>query len=44
MMSVMRLITDPNAKFEGEVLYKGTNLMAHVSGRDPRRSGALASA
>jgi oligopeptide/dipeptide ABC transporter ATP-binding protein len=28
MMSVMRLITDPNAKFEGEVLYKGTNLMA----------------
>jgi peptide/nickel transport system ATP-binding protein len=28
MMSVMRLITDPNAQFEGEVLYKGTNLMA----------------
>jgi peptide/nickel transport system ATP-binding protein len=27
MMSVMRLITDPNAEFEGEVLYKGTNLM-----------------
>jgi peptide/nickel transport system ATP-binding protein len=27
MMTVMRLITDPNAKFEGEVLYKGTNLM-----------------
>jgi peptide/nickel transport system ATP-binding protein len=27
MMSVMRLITDPNAKFEGEVLYKGTNVM-----------------
>jgi peptide/nickel transport system ATP-binding protein len=27
MMSVMRLITDPNAKFEGEVLYKGVNLM-----------------
>jgi peptide/nickel transport system ATP-binding protein len=27
MMSVMRLITDPNAQFEGEVLYKGTNLM-----------------
>jgi peptide/nickel transport system ATP-binding protein len=28
MMSVMRLITDPNAQFEGQVLYKGTNLMA----------------
>jgi peptide/nickel transport system ATP-binding protein len=28
MMSVMRLITDPNAQFEGEVLYKGTDLMA----------------
>jgi peptide/nickel transport system ATP-binding protein len=27
MMTVMRLITDPNAHFEGEVLYKGTNLM-----------------
>jgi peptide/nickel transport system ATP-binding protein len=27
MMSVMRLITDPNARFEGEVLYKGVNLM-----------------
>ena len=27
MMSVMRLISDPNAKFEGDVLYKGTNLM-----------------
>jgi len=27
MMSVMRLITDPNAQFEGEVLYKGANLM-----------------
>jgi peptide/nickel transport system ATP-binding protein len=27
MMSVMRLINDPNAHFEGEVLYKGTNLM-----------------
>jgi peptide/nickel transport system ATP-binding protein len=27
MMSVMRLITDPNAQFEGEVIYKGTNLM-----------------
>jgi peptide/nickel transport system ATP-binding protein len=28
MMSVMRLITDPNAEFEGEVLYKGVNLMS----------------
>ncbi|MGA8722343.1 MAG: ABC transporter ATP-binding protein, partial [Solirubrobacteraceae bacterium] len=28
MMTVMRLITDPNAQFEGEVLYKGTNLMS----------------
>jgi peptide/nickel transport system ATP-binding protein len=27
MMSVMRLIADPNAQFEGEVLYKGANLM-----------------
>jgi peptide/nickel transport system ATP-binding protein len=26
-MTVMRLITDPNAQFEGEVLYKGRNLM-----------------
>jgi peptide/nickel transport system ATP-binding protein len=28
MMTVMRLITDPNAKFEGEVYYKGIDLMA----------------
>jgi oligopeptide/dipeptide ABC transporter ATP-binding protein len=28
MMSVMRLITDPNARFEGEVIYKGRDLMA----------------
>ena len=27
MMSVMRLINDPNARFEGEVLYKGHDLM-----------------
>src|SRR6266699_5490677 len=27
MMSVMRLINDPNAHFEGEVLYKGHDLM-----------------
>src|SRR5215472_11521589 len=28
MMSVMRLIIDPNARFEGEVLYKGRDLMS----------------
>jgi oligopeptide/dipeptide ABC transporter ATP-binding protein len=28
MLSVMRLITDPNARFEGEVIYKGRDLMA----------------
>jgi len=28
MMSVMRLITDPNAQFGGQVLYKGSDLMA----------------
>jgi peptide/nickel transport system ATP-binding protein len=28
MMSVMRLIIDPNARFEGEVIYKGRDLMA----------------
>jgi oligopeptide/dipeptide ABC transporter ATP-binding protein len=28
MMTVMRLITDPNAQFEGEVLFKGANVMA----------------
>ena len=27
MMSVMRLIADPNARFEGEVFYKGRDLM-----------------
>jgi oligopeptide/dipeptide ABC transporter ATP-binding protein len=27
MMSVMRLIIDPNARFEGEVIYKGRDLM-----------------
>jgi peptide/nickel transport system ATP-binding protein len=27
MMSVMRLINDPNARFEGEVVYKGRDLM-----------------
>jgi peptide/nickel transport system ATP-binding protein len=27
MMTVMRLITDPNASFEGEVIYKGRDLM-----------------
>ncbi len=28
MMTVMRLITDPNATFEGEVYYKGVDLLA----------------
>jgi len=28
MLSVMRLITDPNARFDREVIYKGRNLMA----------------
>src|SRR6266700_1946198 len=28
MMSVMRLITEPNATFEGEVIYKGRDLMS----------------
>ncbi len=28
MMSVMRLIIDPNASFDGEVIYKGRDLMA----------------
>jgi len=27
MMSVMRLITDPNARFDGSVIYKGRDLM-----------------
>jgi oligopeptide/dipeptide ABC transporter ATP-binding protein len=41
MMSVMRLITDPNAMYEGQILYKGRNLMAlskddmrHIRGAD----------
>jgi oligopeptide/dipeptide ABC transporter ATP-binding protein len=28
MMSVMRLIIDPNARFEGEVIYKGRDVMS----------------
>jgi oligopeptide/dipeptide ABC transporter ATP-binding protein len=35
MLSVMRLINDPNAVFEGEVLYKGRNLMT-LSQREMR--------
>src|SRR4051812_49726059 len=27
MMSVLRLINDPNARFEGQVLYKGRDVM-----------------
>jgi peptide/nickel transport system ATP-binding protein len=36
MMSVMRLITDPNAQFAGEVFYKGRDLM--MLGQDQIRS------
>ena len=36
MMSVMRLITDPNAMFEGEVIYKGRDVMK--LSRDEMRS------
>jgi peptide/nickel transport system ATP-binding protein len=41
MMSVMRLINDPNARFEGEVLYKGRDLMklAKDQMREIRGSG-----
>jgi peptide/nickel transport system ATP-binding protein len=41
MMSVMRLITDPNAIFEGEVFYKGRDLMelSQDQIRDIRGSG-----
>ena len=41
MMSVMRLINDPNAIFEGEVLYKGRDLMklSQDQIRDIRGSG-----
>ncbi len=33
MMSVMRLINDPNAVFEGQVLYKGADLMTATESR-----------
>src|SRR5207237_4702842 len=36
MMSVMRLIVDPNAVFEGEVIYKGRDIMK--LSRDEMRS------
>ncbi len=36
MMSVMRLIVDPNARFEGEVIYKGKDLM--TLGQDQMRT------
>src|SRR5436309_10805603 len=36
MMSVMRLIVDPNAMFEGEVIYKGRDIMK--LSRDEMRS------
>jgi peptide/nickel transport system ATP-binding protein len=41
MMSVMRLINDPNARFEGEVVYKGRDLMklANDQMREIRGSG-----
>jgi peptide/nickel transport system ATP-binding protein len=41
MMSVMRLINDPNARFEGEVIYKGRDLMklAKDQMREIRGSG-----
>jgi peptide/nickel transport system ATP-binding protein len=40
-MTVMRLITDPNAQFEGQVLYKGRDLMTLTQGqiRSIRGSG-----
>ena len=33
MMSVMRLINDPNAVFEGQVMYKGADLMTATESR-----------
>ena len=40
VMSVMRLIIDPNAVFEGEVLYKGRDIMKLGAGRDARACAA----
>src|SRR6266568_517099 len=33
MMSVLRLITDPNMRVEGEVIYKGRNIMKLPEGQ-----------
>jgi peptide/nickel transport system ATP-binding protein len=40
MMSVMRLIQDPNARFEGEVRYRGRNLMDLGAGEIRQIRGA----
>src|SRR5258708_28753413 len=40
MMSVMRLISDPAAVFEGEVMYKGSDLMKASESRMQAVRGA----
>ena len=40
MMSLLRLINDPNMKVEGEVLYKGRNIMKLSEGRMREVRGA----